>query len=123
LTQDVFDFAIANCDSPDPEPLPPHNGSPTSREAAESVRDHVSRLRAAVLDAIRSAGERGMTTDEVEVATGLIHQCASPRLIEIRRMGLIAEARDATGEVVKRPTRTGRRAVVYRAAIAPEPAP
>lgn len=105
----IFDIL----ERPRPDPIPPHNGTPTSREAAESMRDHVNRLRKVVLDAFREAGSRGLTCDELEVITDLSHQCASPRMIENARAGLIVEARDADGEPVRRRTRSGRAAQVW----------
>jgi hypothetical protein len=66
-----------------------------------------------VLDTIAAAGVRGMTTDEVEVATGLSHQTCSPRIVEAERAGQVAKLRDASGEVVKRLTTSKRRAAVY----------
>lgn len=111
-------FDLADRPAPPREPMPPHVAAETSREAAESVRDHVSRLRVLVVETIRSAGARGMTTDEVEIATGLAHQTASPRVGEAFRRGLIVEAKDGEGNTVKRPTRSGRRAIVYLAAEA-----
>jgi hypothetical protein len=60
-----------------------------------------------VLGAIRKAGKRGLTTDEVETRTSLLHQTASPAVIKLRGYGMISQ----TGR--KRPTRTGRRAEVH----------
>lgn len=51
----------------------------------------------------------GATCDELEAATGLRHQTCSPRLTELRRMGLIREGG-------ARKTRSGRWATVWRRA-------
>ena len=106
---------LFDLDRPAParEPMPPHVAAPTSREAAESVREHVSRLRAIVLNAFKAAASRGLTCDELEQETGLSHQCASPRQIELARLGLIVEARDGEGNVMRRKTRSGRPAAVW----------
>jgi hypothetical protein len=97
-------------------PMPPHVAAETSREAAESVRDHVNRLRGMVLEAFRAAGAAGLTCDEMEVVTGLSHQCGSPRMIECGKAGWIVQARDGDGKPIKRRTRSRRFAFVWVAA-------
>jgi len=92
---------------------PPHNGSPTSRAAAESMVPHVRGQKARVLAAIVAAGERGCTGDEIEVATGVSHQAVGPRLLELRSAGLVRRAIDDQYRTIERPTRTGRMAVVW----------
>lgn len=99
-----------------PAPLPPHNGTETSREAAESMREHVPRQRRAALDAWRAAGAAGLTIDAMEAATGISHQAAGPRKRELEDAGLIVQARDEKGDAVRRPTRSGRPAWVWVAA-------
>lgn len=81
-------------------------GSDTSAEAAVSMEDHVTRLERVVLDAI-CAATAGATCDEVEVATGLAHQTASARVNGLMNKGRIADS----GK--RRPTRSGRNAVVW----------
>ncbi len=88
-------------------PMPRHNGTDTSREAALSLHPISGALRQRVLEVItRSAG---MTCDEVEDRTGLSHQTASARVNELSRLGLLID----TGE--RRKTRSGRNAKVWRA--------
>jgi hypothetical protein len=87
---------------------------PNSQAAARSVEHCAADMRAAVLSEIRSAGQ-GATCDEVEIATGMPHQTASARVVELRRAGLIRR----TGE--RRPTRSGRNAWVYVASTNPTP--
>jgi hypothetical protein len=82
------------------------------REAHERIKPDKARLRLVVLGAIQRAGGAGRTTDEVEVETGLSHQTASARVNELRNGGAIVPAG-------KRPTRSGRNAVVYVARVAP----
>ena len=63
-----------------------------------------------VYDIFRLAGWEGKTTDEVEVATGLTHQCASARVNELAHWDPepLIERRG-----IRRKTRTGRSADVY----------
>lgn len=101
--------------------VPPHNGTDTSRLAAESVREHVPLMREKVLAVIRAAGEVGVTTDEVEVQMGRSHQSVSPRIKELREAGLIDVVWDWSPEDADPPvkhrrqrrTRSGRMALVY----------
>ena len=88
----------------------PSNGVATSNAAAASVQPEAARLRALVLNAIRSFGTRGATCDEVEYSTGLKHQTASARVNELRNLAIIVDSGN------KRPTRSGRKAIVWRVA-------
>jgi Fic family protein len=65
-------------------------------------------LRARIRNVI-SESRDGLTCDEVEVLTGLKHQTASARIRELALLGVIQE----NG---KRPTRSGRNAVIWRLA-------
>jgi predicted transcriptional regulator len=85
----------------------PHNGTDTSRDAAESMRPHVSAIEADVLRHIQLAYDDGMTCDEVEFALELSHQTASARLKGLADKGLIKDSG------ARRPTRSGRAARVY----------
>lgn len=80
----------------------------TSVEAAESMREGAAALRAKVYRCIAQAKD-GATCDEVEVALNLRHQTASARVNELMRSGEIVESG-------RRPTRSGRRAIVWKAA-------
>lgn len=82
--------------------------SDTSKAAASSVIDQLGNLERNVYDAIRGAGSRGMTTDEVEVRTGLSHQTASARVNQLAKRGVIELSKE------RRPTRSGRSAGVYK---------
>jgi len=86
---------------------PPSVDVDTSRAAAESMKPHAGRVRDAVLDHVRRSCPRGLTCDEIEVALGLAHQTASARVREL------AQAKEITDSGRRRPTRTGRKAVVY----------
>lgn len=82
-----------------------HGGDPYSTAAHDSVKAHKAALRQWVFDIIAAAPE-GMTSDEVEVKTGLPHQTCSARFTELKKAGRIV----ARGS---RPTRSGRMAAVY----------
>lgn len=87
----------------------PHNGTPTSKEAAESLTPETLRgLRLRVYDLIaaRTAKGIGTTSDDAEIAMGMRHQTISARVHELARGGLI-EGRG------RRTTRSGRSAVSY----------
>ena len=86
---------------------PPHNGTPTSREAAHSVKPRVSKLRADVLVVLIARGEIGATAQEIEKATGLPGNTVRPRLVELRENGCVRDS----GR--KRKTDSGRLAVVW----------
>jgi predicted transcriptional regulator len=84
----------------------PHSNESTSKEAARSVEKDVSRIARLVLGEIKA---RPSTCDEVERATGLSHQTVSARIRALVLDGMIEDSRE------KRPTRSGRRAIVWAA--------
>lgn len=87
--------------------LPPYQEhSDTSQAASASVAESASGMRARVLDYIK-ASPTGRTRDEIEVGLGLLMQTVSPRVCELAELGLIEDS----GE--RRPTRRGRKAVVW----------
>ena len=99
------------------------NRPQTSYDAYRDVMPRITRLHARIIDAIaiaERAGRRGLTDDEVEQRLGLSHQNVSARSHELRAAGVI----EATG--IKRRTRNGRPAMVWRlsrrVSAAPEPA-
>ena len=83
----------------------PHNGTETSRDAAESIGPHAGSLRSMILGFIRKA-ENGATCDEVEAALSMSHQTASARIRELMQKKLIYH----DGQ---RKTRSGRMARIY----------
>jgi predicted transcriptional regulator len=85
--------------------VPYVRGSDTSRDAAESMRPHVSHIEGEIMVILRALG--GCTCDEIEAETNLAHQTASARLKGLRDKGLIKFSG------AKRPTRSGRAAMVY----------
>jgi hypothetical protein len=88
--------------------VPYVKSSDTSRDAAESMRPHVTYVERQVLGFIVRAGPfRGATCDEIECASGIHHQTASARLRGLFLKGLIKDSG------ARRPTRSGRAARVY----------
>lgn len=100
----------------DPDPLtapfddaPAQRHSPTSVAAAEQVKPIAETQRRLVLSILQMAGERGLTDDEIQAATGMNPSGARPRRIELVRAGLVRDS----GRTRK--TRSGREAVVWTA--------
>lgn len=86
---------------------PFESGSDTSEAAAESIASVASSMRFGVLSAIRRAGDRGMTSDEIERSLGLRHQTASARMRELALGGHVERAE-------RRLTSSGRQAWAWR---------
>jgi predicted transcriptional regulator len=86
----------------------------TSLEAAQSLADAMTGLRAKVLDAVRAAGYEGLTADELEQATNLGGSTIRPRILELRELGYVVRTDR------KRKTASGRQAYVYVAGEPPE---
>lgn len=87
---------------------PRSNGTRTSREAAQELRDTVSGIRREVLRLL-VAGDR--TCDEVQAILGLSSSTGSARFNELKRLGWITE----TGDY--RLTRGGRKAAVHKITV------
>jgi hypothetical protein len=83
----------------------PHNGTDTSVDAATSIEEHLPRLERAVLEVI--VYHDGATCDEVEQKTGLAHQTASARIRGLAKRNVIRDSGS------RRPTRSGRKAIVW----------
>jgi hypothetical protein len=90
---------------------PPSNGTRTSDAAAVAIAPIAGRIAREVLACLVSRGEHGGTSDEVEAETGHPGNTVRTRIVALRRAGLVL----ATDRV--RPTRAGRRAVVYQAIV------
>jgi hypothetical protein len=90
--------------------FPPHARTDTSIDAADSIIDSINELQRTILAFILDTeGEdvTGATCDEIEEELGLKHQTASARVRELSQRGLIVDSGD------RRPTRSGRQAIVW----------
>lgn len=76
----------------------------TSRQAAQSIARHVTRLASEVLEYIQA---KPRTCWEIEVVSGMSHQTVSARVRELNLKGRIRDS----GE--RRPTGSGRAAIVW----------
>lgn len=85
----------------------PHNGTRTSREAAQLAKPGAGAQAAAVLECIRTAGSHGRTMNEVEELTGILRASVCARFSALREAHLIV----ATEQTRRTPS--GRRAVVW----------
>lgn len=89
----------------------PHAGTDTSAAAAESMKAKAPLLRDRVYESIKARRSEGMTCDEAEVALGLSHQTCSARFNELVGRSEIVDSGN------RRPTRSGRKAIVYVARV------
>ena len=81
---------------------------PTSKSAAKKIKADALRLK--VAHAVYLEGDYGATSEEVADRIGLDLQSVSPRFAELSRKvvpPLIRLKRSETGEVVRRPGRSG----------------
>ena len=88
-------------------PLPAHNGRPTSRAAAESMRDSARTLRAKVLWHLVAVGPVGATDEEIQRALDMNANTERPRRIELVEAGRVI----SSGRTRK--TNAGRTATVW----------
>lgn len=89
----------------------------TSEDAADSLTPTLGKVRRQVL-LFFAAQSLGATTDEVEVSLDGRHQTISPRVKELRDLGLLREyvidgLKPGESAILKRRTRSGRAAIVY----------
>lgn len=105
------------------EPSAPHNGTDTSREAAESVVDTAEADRWRVLRFVASRGDYGATRQEIEAALSIGGDSVRPRVWECveveqvrRHFGVNEPLLTAPGH--KRKTASGRSAFVLLATLA-----
>ena len=90
---------------------PPSVEQDTSAIAAASVRVPTHYMRSQVARYISVRG--GATCEEVEIGIGLRHQTCGPRIRELVQLGLVKDS----GQ--RRPTRSGRGAIVWILTAAP----
>lgn len=97
----MTDTALARSGDPD-----------TSWDAAASINGQLTYLESVVLGALRDAGARGCTIDELTEVTSLDKVTASPRLRPLCNKRLVIESG------TKRPGKSGRAQMVWKIAPA-----
>jgi len=90
---------------------PGHRGVDTSIEAARAIELSVGHLQRVALRAIRAAGGRGLTTNELAATARIDRDSIQPRTTELKLLGLI---RDSGG---RRPNANGINAIVWVAEV------
>jgi hypothetical protein len=91
-----------------PDLLPksqPH--SPTSQAAATAIRPDANRLRAAVLEFLRTRGADGATDEDGIEGTGIGPSTFRPRRVELVELAMVKDSG------TKRRTKSGRLAAVW----------
>jgi hypothetical protein len=71
---------------------PSHGVTDTSADAARSIELSVGHLQRVALRAIRSAGARGLTTNELAATVRIHRDSIQPRTSELRVRGLIRDS-------------------------------
>jgi hypothetical protein len=71
---------------------PGHRGVDTSIEAARSIEVSVGHLQRIAYRAIRAAGGRGLTTNELAEAVRIHRDSIQPRTSELKLLGLIRDS-------------------------------
>ena len=98
---------------PDPRTLVRRTDALTSQRAAVDVLGSPRQAqRVRILEAIRSAGDRGLTWEQAGEATAVTN--AWRRVSDLLNAGLIEPVRDGRGLEVTRSLSSGRRGRVYR---------
>lgn len=90
---------------------PPHNGTDTSREAAEAIRPVAATMRDRIALAVYAAGADGATDQELAERLGMDPSTVRPRRGELVAAGRLADL----GE--RRQTKAGRRAIVWHSTV------
>ncbi len=93
---------------------PPHNGTETSRAAADRIRSSAPNMRTAILRHLSERGQAGATDEELQTTLGLRVQTETPRRGELVKLGLVRDS----GR--RRPTISGRQAIVWTVASGQE---
>lgn len=93
--------------SPQIGPTARRDAPATSHEAAARIREHAPVQRERVLGFIAGRGAAGAIDAEIEAGLGLRAQSVSPRRGELVRLGLVRDSG------ARRPTPSGRRAIVW----------
>jgi hypothetical protein len=96
-------------------PTAPHNGTDTSRDAAESIRFQINGMCRDVLEIIREC-RLGLTCEQIEQLLEMKHQTASARLRDLMEMHpspLEFRLDEKTGKPQRRVNSSGRTARIY----------
>ncbi len=88
---------------------PGHRNVDTSIAAADGLAPRLGRLQRMAQTAIREAGPRGLTADELAARLAMDRWSIQPRTSELKRKGLIRDS----GQ--RRPNCTGKLAIVWTA--------
>ena len=86
---------------------PGHRNVDTSIAAAEAIAPKLGRLQRMAEEAIRDAGLKGLTADELAARLEMDRWSIQPRTSELRRKGLIRDSG------LRRPNATGKQAIVW----------
>lgn len=86
---------------------PGHRGVQTSVEAGEAIAPDLGRLQRMAERAIRAAGDKGLTADELAARLGMARWSIQPRTTELQRKGFIQDSGHRRRNV------TGKRAIVW----------
>ena len=86
---------------------PGHRNVDTSIAAAEALAPKLGRLQRMAEEAIRQAGLKGLTADELATRLEMDRWSIQPRTSELKRKGLIRDSG------MRRPNATGKQAIVW----------
>lgn len=86
---------------------PGHRNVDTSIAAAEALAPKLGRLQRMAEQAIRDAGLKGLTADELAARLEMDRWSIQPRTSELKRKGLIRDSG------MRRPNATGKQAIVW----------
>lgn len=108
LPESVIDYLDPNREVSETYPNSPgFRDTDTSRAAADSVAHDAPALQALVINALRHAGDGGLTADECAARLGLNLLSIRPRVTELKAKGQVKDS----GE--RRRNASGRRAIVW----------
>ena len=86
---------------------PGHRHIDTSIDAAAVIAPHCGRLQRMALQAVRDAGDAGLTTDELSELLRVDRGSVQPRTSELKLMGLIRDSG------ARRQSANGKKAIVW----------
>lgn len=89
--------------------ITPHNGTPTSAEAAGQIKECAATLRGKLLRRLQ-ATPQGLTDEQMQILCRMEGSTQRPRRRELEQMGLVYKT------ITTRRTTSGRLAVVWKAA-------